>query len=298
MRILESLLHFFTPRHTNNHKARALHFSSLSTYIAVLLVTQIIISAVARFDSRVLGYASNINVGDLLRYTNQQRAAAGLQPVVLNDQLTTAANDKARDMFTYNYWAHNSPQGRDPWSFIVATGYHYIFAGENLARDFGDSKGVVDAWMNSPSHRENLLNEHYRDIGFAVVNGTLAGNQTTLVVQMFGSRAANAPTVAAPVQPKPNIVLASESAKPATPPGQILNVENNPPAGGPKFDILGVTRNLSFGLVVALMGILVVDSVLVNRRRIVRVSGHNLAHLMVLIAVLVLLNVLTRGIIL
>lgn len=316
MRILESLLHFLTPRHTNNHKAKALHFSSLTTYIALLLVFQIALSTVARFDPQVLGYASNISVGDLLRITNEKRrAASGLPALALNDQLNSAANAKANDMFANNYWAHNSPSGKDPWSFIISAGYNYLFAGENLARDFGNSQGVVDAWMNSPSHRENIINDKYKDIGFAVVNGKLNGNETTLVVQMFGTKSGGAPTVAAPQVPVPtptpvpipkeNVIPATPEATPAspaakpevvqTPPGQILNVESRPQ---PRFDILGVTRNASLGLVALLMGILIVDSALVYRRRIVRLSGHNLAHLMVLIAVLVLLNVIGRGIIL
>jgi len=308
MRILEPLLHFFTPRYSNNHKAKALHFSSITTYIAILLVFQIFLSTVARFDPQVLGYASNINVSDLLRYTNEKRAASNLPALVLNDQLSFAARDKGNDMFANQYWAHNSPAGRDPWSFIIAAGYHYLFAGENLARDFGDSKGVVEAWMNSPSHRENIVNDHYKDIGFAVVNGKLNGNETTLVVQMFGTQPGGTPTVTAPPAPAPvtqpvpeqPIIPATPAAQPvptnSNPPGQILNVES--PSQQPKFDILGVTRNVSFGLVVALMGILVVDSLLIYRRRVVRLSGHNLAHFMVLIAVLVALNVIGRGIIL
>lgn len=309
MRLVEAFLHFFTPRHTNNHKARALSFSSVSTYIALLLVAQIALSAVTRFNPQVLGYASNINVSDLLADTNTRRTAIGLPPLSLNDQLSTAARDKANDMFANNYWAHNSPQGRDPWSFIVASGYHYIFAGENLARDFGDSQGVVNAWMNSPSHRENILNSHYQDIGFAVVDGKLNGNETTLVVQMFGARPGTAPTVAAPQVQYPISSIqypATSSAQPATPaaqpvsstnlPGQILNIENA--SQQPRFDIFSVTRNLSLGLVMVLIGVLVVDSALVYKRRIVRISGHNLAHFMVLIAVLVLLNVIGRGVIL
>lgn len=313
MRVVESFLHFFTPRHTNNHKARALHFSSVSTYIAILLVAQILISTVARFNPQVLGYASNISVGDLLAGTNAQRTALGLSPLTLNDQLSSAARAKAADMFANNYWAHNSPQGRDPWSFIIAAGYRYVFAGENLARDFGDSQGVVNAWMNSPTHRENIVNSHYQEIGFAVVNGKLNGNETTLVVQMFGTRPGSAPSVAAPQAPAPvptpkpvQVTPSTPSAQPATPaaqpaptdtglPGQILNLESNQQ---PKFDIVSVTRNLSFVLVMVLMGVLVIDSALVYRRRIVRVSGHNLAHLMVLIAVLVIINVIGRGIIL
>ncbi len=287
MRFIERFLHFVTPRHTNNHKAKALHFSAMSTYVVILLVVQILISTVARIDPKVLGYASNINVSDLLKYTNEKRVAAGLSTLVLDDQLSAAARDKAADMFANNYWAHNSPAGRDPWSFIVGANYHYLFAGENLARDFGDSRGVVEAWMNSPSHRENLGNEHYRDIGFAVVNGKLNGKETTLVVQMFGTKPGSAPTVAAPK---------TAALPPAPIPTLAPTVLGTTPQ--PKLDILSVTRTLSFGLIAILAAIMVVDSVLIYKRKIVRFSSHNLAHLFVLISVLVLINVIGRGIIL
>lgn len=281
MRVIEAFLHFFTPRQTNNHKARALHLSSISTYVVILLVVQTLISAIARFNPQVLGYATDITVADLFKYTNEKRATAGLSTLELNDQLSAAARDKAADMFANNYWAHNSPAGRNPWSFIVEANYSYLFAGENLARDFGDSRGVVEAWMSSSSHRENLVNQRYRDIGFAVVNGKLNGKETTLVVQMFGTKPGSAPTVSAPksvVLPPPAVILGSISQ--------------------PKFDIVSVTRAISFGLVTILMAIMVVDSILIYKRKIIRFSSHNLAHLFILISVLVLINVIGRGVIL
>ena len=135
----------------------------------------------------VLGYASNINSDELLKYTNQRRVDFGLEPLSMNSALSKAAQKKAEDMFKYGYWAHVSPTGTEPWSFILAQDYDYVFAGENLARNFSRSKDVVDAWFASPSHRENLLNRNYRDMGFAITNGVLDGYETTVVVQMFGN---------------------------------------------------------------------------------------------------------------
>ncbi|MBI4099620.1 hypothetical protein HY440_01290 [Candidatus Microgenomates bacterium] len=303
MRTIEGFLHFFTPRHTNNHKARALHPSSLSIYIGLLLVFQIILTGVSHFQPQILGYASNISVADLLFQTNSKRAAAGVGTLALNGQLNAAAAAKATDMFANQYWAHTSPAGRDPWSFITGAGYSYLFAGENLARDFGDSSAVVSAWMNSATHRENLLNPRYKDIGFAIVNGKYGNHETTLVVQEFGARAGAAPSVAAPqiapVAPPPVASPPAEQPKPvtATPPGEILNLET-PKFSPPKFDPFTLTRNVSFGLIAMLMAVLVVDGILVYKRRIVRLSGHNLAHLLMLLAVLAALNLIGRGVIL
>lgn len=290
MQLVGHFLHFFTPRHTNNHRAKALHSSSLSIYIALLLVFQIAITALTRFEPQILGYASNITVTDLLSDTNNKRVAAGTSPLVLNNQLSAAATAKGADMFANQYWAHTSPGGRDPWSFIIGAGYNYLFAGENLARDFGDSKSVVEAWMNSSTHRENLLNNRYKEIGFAVVNGKYGNHETTLVVQMFGTRPGVAPTVEAPVKP-----LVEASSTPSG--GQILNIET-PKTNSPKLNPFTLTRNVSLALVAMLMTVFVIDGILVYRRRVVRLSGHNLAHLLMLLAVLAALNLIGRGVIL
>jgi len=109
-----------------------------------------------------LGFATDISIQALLKDTNDKRIENGLQPLTLNDQLNQAAAGKAADMFGNNYWAHISPSGKTPWDFILGANYQYVYAGENLAKDFQDSQGVVDAWMNSPSHKENLLNSNTR----------------------------------------------------------------------------------------------------------------------------------------
>lgn len=286
MKILESILHFFLPRHSNNHKAKAIHASTLSIYIGLLIIFQVILTGITRFQPQILGYASNITVSDLFSVTNEKRTAAGAGTVQLDNQLSAAASAKGADMFANQYWAHTSPAGRDPWSFIIAAGYNYLFAGENLARDFGDSRSVVDAWMNSPTHRENLLNSRYKDVGFAVVNGKYGNHETTLVVQEFGTKPGGTPSVEAPlVSPKP-----SEGGTPSA--GEILSV------APPKLNPFSITKNVSVGLVVMLMMVLGVDGILVYRRRIARLSSHNLAHLLLLLAVLAALNLIGRGVIL
>ncbi len=126
-----------------------------------------------------------IDAADLLLLTNQQRTNAGLNPLSLNQQLNEAATAKANDMLTHNYWAHVSPSGVTPWNFIQKTNYKYKVAGENLASGYNTAKGVVDGWMNSPSHRKNILNSKLCEVGFGVVSGKLQGKDTTIVVQML-----------------------------------------------------------------------------------------------------------------
>ena len=90
-------------------------------------------------------------------------------------------------MIDRDYWAHVAPDGTQPWKFFTSFGYKYRYAGENLARDFSNASSAMDAWMNSPTHKENILNPKYKEIGIGVVEGDLAGTDTTIIVQFFGA---------------------------------------------------------------------------------------------------------------
>jgi hypothetical protein len=135
----------------------------------------------------VMGVNSTITADQVLRETNQERAKVGASELVLNDKLNAAALAKAQYMFDKQFWAHNAPDGTNPWKFIKDAQYQYSVAGENLARDFSNTDDMVAAWMASPTHKANIVNTRYQDIGIAVVDGKLLGEETTLVVQMFGT---------------------------------------------------------------------------------------------------------------
>jgi len=293
------LLHFFVPQHTNNHRAKALHIDSLLVYVLLFALFNLGIRAIHRIVPDVLGYATDINVQQLLADTNARRSEAGLSPVTLNSTLSVAAANKAADMFAKNYWAHNSPTGTTPWDFITGAGYRYTVAGENLAKNFSTSGGVVDAWMASPSHRANLLKAGYRDVGFAVVNGNLNGEDTTLVVQMFGATpaelaAASPPPPSQPVSPAGRQVVVPAEAASATVPApavsgfQSVNTK-------PLFNIPTVSHDLVFAFIGILMGVLLVDAWVASRRRVVRIAGHNIAHMLFLSALFILISGVSRG---
>src|SRR3989338_10289262 len=101
--------------------------------------------------------------------------------------LQKAAQLKAEDMAAKEYFAHDSPEGLKPWHWFEEAGYDFRSAGENLAVYFSDSAEVERAWMNSPSHRANLLSEHFTEIGIALSQGQYQGHDTVYVVQMFAS---------------------------------------------------------------------------------------------------------------
>src|SRR3990167_10231633 len=99
-------------------------------YVIVVLFLSVTFRVLPKYFPGVLGYASDISVSELLDYTNQRRAEAGLGPVTLNSKLSSAAQFKANNMFKENYWAHTSPSGIEPWKWILDAGYDYSYAGE------------------------------------------------------------------------------------------------------------------------------------------------------------------------
>jgi hypothetical protein len=143
----------------------------------------------------VLGASSDFGSSSLLQDTNAERSAKHEQPLALNSQLNAAAQSKANDMAAKDYWAHNSPDGRSPWSFIGAAGYHYRMAGENLAYGFSNAGDTVAGWMNSPEHRANILNANYQDVGFGVAQSPdYRGNgPETIIVAEYGEPLGSAP---------------------------------------------------------------------------------------------------------
>ena len=163
MNFFETLRHLFVPHTSNNQKAKLLHSESLFFIAVGLIAFQLILGFGHKIFPQVLGYAADISPSEVIRLTNVQRADNGLNPLTESSILDSAALAKGNDMLAKGYWAHFAPDGTTPWSFFLKFGYKYSYAGENLARDFGDASSAVDAWMNSPSHRENMLNPNYRD---------------------------------------------------------------------------------------------------------------------------------------
>jgi len=172
------------------HKANQYRPHAIRRYgIAVLLVAVIAVQAVYNgvHSGNVLGVQAQITPTGLLAATNQQRANDNEQPLNINPELMKAAQLKVQNMFAEQYWAHTAPDGTTPWHWFDVVGYNYDSAGENLAKDFTTSDSTVSAWMASPTHRANILNSSYKDVGFAIMDSTLNGQPTTLVVALYGS---------------------------------------------------------------------------------------------------------------
>jgi uncharacterized protein YkwD len=174
-------------------------------------------------QKEVLVYATNVNVSALVSATNQARAANGLGALALNSQLSNGAQSKAADMIAKDYWAHTAPDGTEPWDFFTSAGYKYQNAGENLAYGFDNSTEIVDAWMNSPGHRANILGD-YKDVGFGYASGeNYQGGQYTVVVGFYAT--AQTPPAPKPA-PKPTVsTKPAETTKPLPKPEPEVAVE-------------------------------------------------------------------------
>jgi len=323
MGIFHTLAHLYHPRRSNNHRARVLHPEVLGIFSLIVFGVFTTVYASMQLPGRlgsVLGYASNISASDVISQTNQQRQTSGLGALAQSDRLSAAATAKAQDMFSKQYWAHTSPAGDQPWKFIKDAGYSYKVAGENLARDFSITNEMVDAWMASPTHRANIMNSSYSEIGIAVVNGALEGVETTLVVQMFGSpriAVAQVPKAtarpAATVSPVADQFIAVVSPQPQVIP-ELVTVEQRPnpvelaqentellavdapnnqvlasavfPEGSltvpPLFSPLQILKAVFLALIMMLVFTLIYDSLIIGNRQVLRLVGHNLSHVLLL----------------
>jgi hypothetical protein len=150
-----------------------------------------LVSAWIKNPRAVLSYATSVSQNDLLNGTNKARQADGKAALSINPDLTKAAQAKANDMASRNYWSHNTPAGNPPWTFVTATGYNYEKLGENLAAGFTDSQATVNGWLASPEHRANMLDPDYTEVGFGDANNpdyTSTGNDgpMTIVVAFYG----------------------------------------------------------------------------------------------------------------
>ena len=173
------------PNKANNFRPQAVSRYGIIMIVALVISVQVIYNGVV--NSNVLGTQAQITTSGLLDATNQARAAQNEKPLTINPELMKAAHLKVQDMFAQQYWAHTAPDGTTPWHWFDVVGYNYDNAGENLARDFTTSSSTVAAWMASPTHRANILNTNYTEVGFATMDSVLNGEPTTLIVALYGS---------------------------------------------------------------------------------------------------------------
>lgn len=292
----EFLYHLFIPKTSNNYRSRILHNTSLVIVILAFLIGGVVIHHVKKTIPQVLGDSVTITAEQLLALTNQQRIAEGIEPVTMNQTLAQVAALKAKDMFAKNYWAHNAPDGTTPWYFFKRAGYEYLYAGENLARGFNTADDTVKAWMASSSHRENMLSKNYTDVGFAIEEGSLTGEQTILVVEMFGSKTVPALAKKSTVSEVPDTNIQVEKAPAVKVPP--VRTPHSVPQAQPVLSSRTLSWNVSTIVLCTFIGVLLLDMIIVERKKIVRLVGHNVDHLLFLGGILVFVLLFAKGAIL
>lgn len=269
----------FFPHKDTHQKAHLISWEGLVIYILIFILLQVSFSIISYTKPGVLGLNSNIDQKKLIELTNVERQGKGLSPFSENEALDKAAALKAQNMLQENYWAHFAPSGKTPWDFMLGSGYKFTFAGENLAKNFYKSEDVVKAWMDSPTHRDNLLNSKYKDIGIAVVDGVLNGQKTTLVVQMFGTTDMLAANPSVDVQGE-NIVVPEKDLQNSR---QLISalgeVKYNTNA---LIDPYAVSKWGGVSLIIFIMILLIVDMLVLKRRVVFRFSSHHIAHMALL----------------
>jgi len=170
---------------TAKQRVRNHLYSLLALFIVGLFVFGMVFIQGAEEEAQAADNQATIQ--QIHTLVNQQREAENLPPLEWNQQLSDSAQDKAIDMVEKSYFAHVSPVDGKKWStFILESEYDYNEAGENLAVGFTDPHDIVQAWMDSPSHRENILADGFEESGLGLYIGEWKGRNTYFIAHHFG----------------------------------------------------------------------------------------------------------------
>lgn len=188
--LLHHLHDYFFPHRRNNYRPHIFSITSIVVLVLAVIVFEAGYVAQTKIVFLKTDFLASVLPGTLVALMNEDRATSGLASVAQDSLLDKAAQAAAEDMAVKGYFAHVSPDGKSPWYWLDLVGYHYSYAGENLAVNFTDSSNVETAWMNSPTHRANIEKPQYTKVGIGTANGMYEGNETTFVVEFFATPAA------------------------------------------------------------------------------------------------------------
>jgi hypothetical protein len=179
-------------------------------YLRIYAVNSLLLILIGIFLLPSFANSTIITEDNIVRLVNYERIKKGLSPLTTNTSLTTAAQKKANDIFKNNYFGHTiSDRAFSSW--IKDEKYEYSYIGENLAIDFISSEGAINAWLDSPSHKQNLLNERFKETGVAVLDGKFKDKNTILIVQIFGTPAVTDKLIARISPNQKNIIRPKET---------------------------------------------------------------------------------------
>jgi uncharacterized protein YkwD len=136
-------------------------------------------------QSAVSNWKENITPESIFYYSNLERSEREIKGLSMSGILSKAAQNKADDMAQKQYFGHIGPDNKEPWKWIEEENYSYLSAGENLAVNFFRPSNVIKAWMDSPSHRDNLLNSDFSEMGIGMSEGIYKNKKSIYIVQLF-----------------------------------------------------------------------------------------------------------------
>lgn len=309
---------FFIASEANSYHPPVLSYKAFLIYGIILLLLRLFLGALP-------GSGAGVESNTLMALINQERESRNLSTLLTHQSLLTASFQKSQDMIDRDYFAHIDPDGNYVWPKIVAAGYTpYKILGENLAVDFSTSEGVVKAWIDSQSHRANLLHPDFVHQGLGALFGDYQDRYTNLTTSLFGTLAVSqkpqvkaekpsapppapkppappAPTPAPspeppPPEPPPTPMGHPEPQEPPSQPSPFPTPETSQEVGRKTLSALNSALSLSriiftlFGLF--LLTVLSIDSVIIYRHELKLARSHSTYHffgflLIVLISTLI-----------
>jgi hypothetical protein len=194
----KTIYRWLLPTAHNQYRPPLLRWPVVALLLLGLGIAQLAYNLGETSRAQVFAVSSQLEAEQITILSNQERVQAGLPALRTSAALERAAEAKAADMLARDYWNHFAPDGTAPWQFLNQQNYLYQVAGENLARDFDTEAGVVSGWMNSPSHRDNLLDSRFSEIGVAAARGEFNDRESTIVVAFY-AQPLQTPTLSGPV---------------------------------------------------------------------------------------------------
>lgn len=219
------MLSFLLPNSQTGERAKLLSNLGLTIFTIVIVGINVLVPSMGRVAA-----ATSITIEGIVEQHNLERQKLGLPPLKINAELNNSALQKARAMLETNCWSHYCPPGKSPWDFFSESGYKYLYAGENLAEGFSTVSDMMVAWMNSPTHKANIIRPEYEEIGVAMIQGNFQGQADNIIVTVhFGT-----PASSVDIEPGTNQPILSELPKP-----EIIEPSNNSFINTPNLTIRG-----------------------------------------------------------
>ncbi|MDZ4243836.1 MAG: CAP domain-containing protein [Candidatus Doudnabacteria bacterium] len=310
---MNKIANFFIASEENGYRPRVLSYWAFIIYGLILLALRLFLGILPADSSAVESQT-------LMALVNEERNNRNIPQLITHSSLMVAAAQKSRDMIDRDFFNHVNPDGNYIWGNIINAGYYpYKILGENLALDFATAEGMIKAWLDSPTHRENLLRLEFINQGMSALYGDYQGRYTNLTTNLFGALVSeqSSPPATQTTEPQPiptpqvkaeTPAVAQKNPTPEPRPKEeekTIPEETTNPVASPASEpiptppspkhllpVFEWSRTIftSFGIFMLL--ILSIDSVIVNRRELEVPRSHSSYHffgftLIVLVSILI-----------